>query len=317
MRRDRTLMLGIGCGMAAGALWGLVFLAPELGRAFTPMQLSAGRYLAYGIASAILLRGRLRKLLPSLGRAEWSALFRLSLLGNTFYYLLLVTAVQKAGIAAASLILGFLPVVVAVVGSRDAGAVPLRKLLPSLALSLTGFGLVALQSLGHGHGGAASLSERALGLLCAVAALGSWSAYAIGNSRMLVKLSGVSAHEWSLLTGIVTGAQALFLAVPAVLQHRDKGGSYDWLTFTGLSAGVALGASVVGNAFWNKASKLLPLTMVGQLIVFETLFALLYAFVWEHRLPTLFESCAMILLGISVVLAANTHASPSEQPAAA
>ena len=41
-------MLGVGCGLAAGALWGLVFLAPELASEFTPLQLAAGRYVAYG-----------------------------------------------------------------------------------------------------------------------------------------------------------------------------------------------------------------------------------------------------------------------------
>ena len=42
----RNTILGIGCGVGAGALWGLVFLAPELVREFSPLQLSAARYLA-------------------------------------------------------------------------------------------------------------------------------------------------------------------------------------------------------------------------------------------------------------------------------
>lgn len=40
--------VGILCGMGAGALWGLVFLAPELVRAFGPLELTLGRYLSYG-----------------------------------------------------------------------------------------------------------------------------------------------------------------------------------------------------------------------------------------------------------------------------
>mgnify|MGYP006920679532 CR=1 FL=1 len=45
-----------------------------------------------------------------------------------------------------------------------------------------------------------------------------------------------------------------------------------------VSIGIAVAASILGNALWNRMSQLLPLTMVGQMILFETLFALLYGF---------------------------------------
>ncbi|HEU4550359.1 MAG TPA: hypothetical protein VFS01_11730 [Rhizomicrobium sp.] len=53
------------------------------------------------------------------------------------------------------------------------------------------------------------------------------------------------------------------------------------------SCGVALGASVIGNAFWNYASRVLPLTMTAQLVLFETLFALLYSFILAERWPAM------------------------------
>jgi hypothetical protein len=46
--QSRHLLPGLGAGILAGAMWGLVFLTPELTRGFLPIQLSAGRYLAYG-----------------------------------------------------------------------------------------------------------------------------------------------------------------------------------------------------------------------------------------------------------------------------
>ena len=49
--RSRTLA-GIACGIGAGALWGLVFLAPELVREFSPLQMTIGRYLCYGLIAA-------------------------------------------------------------------------------------------------------------------------------------------------------------------------------------------------------------------------------------------------------------------------
>ena len=40
----------------------------------------------------------------------------------------------------------------------------------------------------------------------------------------------------------------------------------------------------------------MPAALVGQLIVFETLAALLYAFIWYWRWPTLAEALGIVLL---------------------
>ena len=81
--------LGIAAGVLAGALWGLVFLAPELTRGFTPTQLSAGRYIAYGIVAAILIARSWSRLVICLTWKEWRGLIWLSLTGNIVYYIFL------------------------------------------------------------------------------------------------------------------------------------------------------------------------------------------------------------------------------------
>jgi drug/metabolite transporter (DMT)-like permease len=92
-------------------------------------------------------------------------------------------------------------------------------------------------------------------------------------------------------------------------------GSPAWLYFGAVVTTVAILCSVVGNALWNHASRLLPLTMTGQMIVFETLFALLYGFIWEQRLPTGLEWLAMALLIGGVLSCASAHRE-RQQPAA-
>jgi drug/metabolite transporter (DMT)-like permease len=57
-------------------------------------------------------------------------------------------------------------------------------------------------------------------------------------------------------------------------------------------------------------SKLLPLTLLGQMILFETLFALIYGFLWEQRLPTTLECVAFTLVVLSVVSCLAAHAQP-------
>ncbi|MED5613485.1 DMT family transporter [Janthinobacterium sp. P210005] len=300
LQKNKT-RLGMLAGIAAGALWGLVFLAPALLPAFQPLELSVGRYLAYGLIAAVLVAPSWRRLLRSLGWREWRGLIWLSLTGNIIYYVLLASAVQMGGVAMTSMVIGLLPLVVTVVGSRDHDAVPLRKLLPSLLLSGAGLLCISWQSLAHpGH---ASL----LGLLCALAALLSWTVYAVGNSRWLGRLRAVSAQEWNLLTGVVTGAAALLLAIPVALAAPAAHGGTAWLQFAGLVTGVALLCSVVGNGLWNYASRVLPLTLMGQMIVFEFLFALLYGYAWERRWPTAAESAATALLLAGVLACAVAH----------
>jgi drug/metabolite transporter (DMT)-like permease len=301
----RNTIVGVGFGAAAGAVWGLVFLAPEIASDFGPLYLAAGRYLAYGLIAAVLLMPRWRTLMRQLGRTEWTALIWLSLLGNTLYYILLSSAVQLAGVTVTSLVIGFIPVVVTVVGSRDASAPSLARLAPSLLLGFGAVACIGWQTLGNVRAEAGIMPL--VGLLCAVGALISWASFAIVNSRWLVRLREVSAHEWSLLLGIVTGLQAVLLVPFALLLEPTTHDAGAWYRFLAVSAAVALFASVVGNAFWNTMSRLLPLTMVGQMILFETAFALLYGFLWEARLPTVPELLAIACMGASVVTCLTAH----------
>jgi len=301
--------VGIANGIAAGALWGVVFLAPAMLSQFSAVQLSAGRYLVYGLIAVVLLAPRWRQLRTRIGPAEWRGLLWLSLAGNLVYFVLLANAVQWAGGAAASLIVGLIPVVVTLAGVREQGAVPLRRLAPALLLCLLGVGLVGYEALQAEHA-SGSTGQRALGLLCAFGALLSWAVYSIGNSRWLARRPDISGHDWSLLTGVATGGLALLLVPSAFVLQGTPHVAADWGWFWLISAGVAVVASVLGNACWNRASRNLPLTLTGQMIVFETLFALLYGFAWQHRLPTAMETVAIVCLFAGVLMCAHAHRPP-------
>ena len=45
---------GIACALAAGLLWGLVFIVPVLLPDYSAAQLSAGRYLAFGLVAGLM-----------------------------------------------------------------------------------------------------------------------------------------------------------------------------------------------------------------------------------------------------------------------
>lgn len=301
--------LGIACGVLAGALWGAVFLAPELVGDFSPLQLAAGRYLVYGAISVVLLLPRWPALRGWVTASHWRTLAGLGLLGNIVYYVAVAAAVQWGGVAVTSLVIGFLPVCITLIGSRDHGAVPLRRLAPSLLLSIVAIACIGWQSFSDTTSTRTSF-ERIAGPACATIALVSWTIYAIRNARWLARLEHVSSHDWNLLTGVATGALSLLL-VPAALWFDPR--AHDmaaWLRFAAVSTGVAVFASIVGNGLWNRMSRLLPLTLVGQMILFETLFALLYGFLWESRWPHPAEWVAMVAVSASVVLCVRAHRSP-------
>jgi drug/metabolite transporter (DMT)-like permease len=66
---------------------------------------------------------------------------------------------------------------------------------------------------------------------------------------------------------------------------------------------------------WNVASRALPLALTGQMIVFETIFASLYGYLWEGRWPTRLEGLALVLLVAGVILCTRAHRADAPVPA--
>jgi drug/metabolite transporter (DMT)-like permease len=307
---------GVMYGMMAGALWGVVFLVPRLLPDFSPLLLSAGRYMMYGVVSVFAALPAARSLMRRLTAADIAALVKLALAGNLLYYLMVSGAVHMVGVAPTSLIVGVLPVTVTLLGRADHGAVPLARLVWPLAMVLAGIACINVDvftaGAGAGSDSGGSVPTKLAGLACAVGALVSWTWFAVENARYLQRNGHFSGSEWSVLWGIVTGLLGAMLwlftaALPAgfvtapLADHR-------WHLFWMINLGVAIGASWLGNGLWNAASKRLPLTLSGQLIVFETLFALLYGFIYDHRLPRPLEAAAILLLLAGVSWSVRQHA---------
>lgn len=297
MATHPSLARGIGYGVAAGMCWGVIFLGPALTPELSGIEFAVLRFLCYGLISLVLLLPRWGKVRRQLRRADCLALFWLGLVGNLIYYSLVGTAVQGVGVAATSMIVGLIPVLVTLAGRRDVDAVPFARLVPSLTFAIAGVALISLRAL---HAEAAP--HRMLGLLCAFGALFAWSWFAVANARRLA-MTHVSAQDWTLLTGVMTGALSLLVAVPVLGPKVSFLDSHNLM----ITGGVALLASVVGGAFWNQASRLLPLALSGQVVVIETLTALLLGFLWEHRLPDGQEMLAMVLLVVGVVWCLLSH----------
>ncbi|MFN3303245.1 MAG: DMT family transporter [Roseateles sp.] len=311
------MLSGVLFALAAGLMWGLVFVAPVMLPGCPPALLTVGRYLAFGLIAlplALMDRRTLRELQP----ADWWEAVKLSAVGNFLYYLTLSAAIQRAGAPLPTMIIGTLPVVIAVCANhrnrvRD-GQLPWLKLLPSLALIAAGLALVNRDELHHLQAQSGDLRRYAEGALLAVAAVACWTWYPIRNADWLRAHADRSPRAWATAQGLVTGPMALagLLAVGAV-QWAAPGtlmpADYAFplgdrpLAFIGLMLAIGLCSSWLGTLCWNEASQRLPTSLSGQLIVFETLAALAYAFAWNQRMPPPATVAGIVLLIAGVMWA--------------
>ena len=314
------MLTGVLFALAAGLMWGLVFVAPVMLPDCPPALLTVGRYLAFGLL-ALPLALMDRRALRGLGGADWREAVKLSAIGNFLYYLTLSAAIQRAGAPLPTMIIGTLPVVIAICANhrnrmRD-GQLPWRKLAPSLALIATGLALVNRDELQHVQAGAGDLRRYVEGALLAVAAVACWTWYPIRNADWLRAHADRSPRAWATAQGLVTLPMALLgllvvglvhLAAPGTLVPQDYAFPLGErpLAFAGLMVAIGLCSSWLGTLCWNEASQRLPTSLTGQLIVFETLSALAYAFTWTQRMPPPATLAGVALLVAGVLWALRT-----------
>ncbi|MBC9248824.1 multidrug DMT transporter permease [Pseudomonas alcaligenes] len=315
---------GVMFGGLAGAVWGLVFLAPLLLGDFPPLLLSCGRFLMYGLVALLATLPIARELLGKLRWSDVPTLLRLALTGNLLYFVLLAEAIQRVGVAPTSLIIGVLPLTVTLLGRHEHDAPPLRQLVGPLLAILAGILCINLETLAGAAARQQSLLDQLLGLGCAALALASWSFFVTDNARCMKRQQRFGSNEWSLLLGLATGLLAALIWLGAWLLGFDSLqpplSAERWQSFWLINAGLAVVASWLGYALWNACAQRLPLTLSGQMVVFETLFALVYGFIYLQRLPSALELLAIALLLGGVALSVWRHqqlAARSALPAAA
>lgn len=322
------MIQGVLFALAAGLMWGLVFVAPLLLQAYAPVLLVVGRYLAFGLVALPVALVLDRRALRALQPADWLQAARLSAVGNFLYYLCLAAAIQRSGAPLPTMLIGTLPVVIAVASNhrnrvRD-GKLPWGRLAPSLALIALGLALVnsrEIDALRASHAGPAQLRRYAEGALLAVMAVACWTWYPIRNADWLREHPDRSPRAWATAQGLVTlpmAAVALLLLLagralaPGALMPAD----FAWplgpepQRFLALMLAIGLLSSWLGTLCWNEASQRLPTSLSGQLIVFETLAALAYAFALQGRWPPPATAAGIALLVAGVVWALRIKPQP-------
>ena len=330
---------GFACAAAAGLCWGLIFLVPLLLPEYPAALLAAGRYTAFGLVACVLAWPA-RHTLLQLARTDWIEAVQLSAVGNIVYYSCVAAAVQLADGPLPTVIIGTLPVSIALVANASHRELPWRRLLPALGLIGTGIALVGhevlRQALDHAINGSlqartdasSRLSEpmrTAAGAALAFLAVGCWTRYAISNARWMKRHPHVSAATWTTAQGLMTLPLALLTWVAVAsfgtgLTTTDQGTSMPlallgpqpvkfmlWMLVLGLFA------SWLGTQLWSIASRRLSVPLMGQLIVFETLSGLAYVYAWRGQWPDGWVNLGIGLLVGGVALAVRSAYGQSER----
>lgn len=318
----RAAIGGVGAGAGAGLIWGLSFPIPEMLEGWSPVAITAGRYVVYGGLSLVLflLGGRA---LRGLARRHWRLALVYAIAGNVGYYLLLVLGIDLVGAPVTDIIIGCTPVFMAIAGNLIAPAYSWRALALPLILVCVGLAIVNILEIGGADPTEqTSTTMKVLGVLAASAGALVWTWYGLANAGFLSSHPEISPVTWATLIGLGTGLVTLVaLPLAAVTGHLSPTTPPDGEP-AGLGAFVlgslVLGVMVswTGAGLWNLASARISPTAVGMLLNVETAAGFTYVYAARADWPPLGQvaGLVLVLVGVMLVVRLTTAAAPEPQP---
>ncbi len=285
---------GIVFGLAAGAFWGLSFLIPKSYADLTPGILALARCGGFALLSiAALVQSRS---LAKLWNRHWKMAIWLSMTGYSAYFYLLIFAIRWAGIPVSSLIIGLLPITISLASRERVRHV--QQFRVSMAIIALGILLLNVDGISAIASAGGDRSTFLLGVLLSLISLAAWTCFSVQNSRYLKNNPDIRPARWASVLGVYSFLTILPLVALDFALSTGPTRVDTTLIQHAIVATIVLGfgCSYVAGILWNTASRLLPTSLTGQLIVSETVFALLYGYVYDGVYPTAIEALSIGLL---------------------
>ncbi|WP_037082782.1 DMT family transporter [Neorhizobium vignae] len=296
------MLLGIAAGLTTCALWGLTFIAPRAVAPFTTWDLTIARYGIFGLACLLLMVDR--RFRPA-GIAPSRLLIGMLLGGAGYvgYFISAAFAVQLAGAAVPPVIIGTMPVFLAIIANVRERTAPWIALALPLVLIAIGVAIVNAATISAAH--VADTSSILLGVLASSAALAIWIAYGLVNAAVMRSANAPDGLQWTGLQGVGAAIGSLLLLPLASFDLARTASAPEALRFIAWALVMGLAGSWFATWCWVIASRRLPLALAAQLIVAETVFSLAYGFIFEGRFPSPAESigATMQLAGVCFAIA--------------
>lgn len=326
-KSNRGVVAGAGGGhgadvlsaIAVNCIWGLAFVVPEYLGSADPMVVALGRYFVYGVLSAIVLLMASRTI--DFGGIAWARAFAYAFIGHVGYYLVLVWSISVGGVMVVAPIMATLPVSVAIVGNMMRREVSFRRLILPLSFIFLGITLLRLYQNSQAIHDAGRAGDMMLGAVLALLGLFMWTMYAVLNARYLKRIQ-ISSIVWAQAMGLCCLVQVGMAVGVWLLVHPQPAQLLQWTaspeTLASFLAGIVVLGVVVSwlaTQIWNRASRRLPITVGGQLLVIQSLAAIVYGSLLDGAWPGAVELACIVLVVVGVVWGVKAVYEPVERNA--
>ncbi|MEZ0224585.1 MAG: DMT family transporter [Alphaproteobacteria bacterium] len=304
-KQDRNLFIGILAGIGAGMLFGTDFVPGQILKDISSLEFYFGRAFFFGLFSLLFCRRAIAAFIGFSARDKLHAL-ALNAAGFWLYSLMLFWSIQNGSAIVTTIVVGTMPATIALASKniRELG------LLFILGLAIIFAGLCTLHAVSFSH----LMDQGAAAWLLPFLCLGLWTWYAIANSTFIARHPQLSKTDMVSIMGLMTFVILMVLGIaaidiPHILHHPQFNAYILWTAVLGI------GSSWAGFWLWNICSLRCPPTISGPLLVSETMFGLIYTFLYQQRLPTVSEAFAIFLFAIGALLVIYTESRLDDAPA--
>lgn len=213
-----------------------------------------------------------------------------------------------AGVPTSGMLMALIPLNVALRSNRAGNGIvlPWKKLIPPLLLILLGLWVGNIEEFSMVRD-CMSASDYWIGFTFSFISMLLWTWFPIKNGQWLIRHPKVPPVVWTTVQGasIFPATLLIFLVMSAERIEAGEsllGPTPGLFIFLLLVAGIACGWG--GMALWNLMSARLPVALSGQMIVFETIFSVIYTLIYRKQAPdwTLVLGLIILLVGVSLSL---------------
>ncbi|CDZ68340.1 Inner membrane protein YtfF [Neorhizobium galegae bv. orientalis] len=235
--------------------------------------------------------------------------------GYVGYFISVAFAVQLAGAVVPPVIIGTMPVFLAIIANVRDRSAPWQAL--ALPLALIAIGVAIINAAVVSAADVADTASILLGTLASSAALVIWIAYGLANAAVMRSPDAPDGLQWTGLQGVGAAIGSLLLLPLASFDLVVTASVSVTTRFLAWALVMGLAGSWFATWCWVVASRRLPLALPAQLIVAETVFGLGYGFMFEGRIPTPAESIGVAMQVAGVCSAIAVFHTPRSSTASA
>jgi drug/metabolite transporter (DMT)-like permease len=305
------MLKGIILSLCACLIWGPTFVIPAFLSSFSSLEITLGQYFFYGVISLLFFGGVCYHKLIQYPLKIWMKALWFALISNIVYYTSIILAVQYSSASVTALIVGIAPISISFYGNLRQNECDFSKLLFPALLIATGLCIVNVEAIFNSKITTVS-HEYLVGLVCAFVALISWTWYVVMNTQFLKTSPTMTNFEWSTMLGVATFIWVILIALLLgvfVMESADVQKYFvltnEWQLFLLVTATLGCLCSWLGTYLWNSGSTRLPVSLGGQMTIFETVFGLMFVYLIEKRLPSPFECLGIGCMFVAIAYSMN------------